>query len=529
MTVFRALVKKQLAEMFRNLFRGKRSGKNPGRAALIAVGAAVLALYLCGVFAYLAWTMRPLALAGVGWLYFLIMTGIALFLGIFGSVFNTYSSLYQAKDNDLLLSMPIPSRVIVAARLTAVYVMGLIYSGIVMVPAFIIWVCTVKPGFFTALGSFAFIIPVSFFILTLSCALGRILAAISVRVKRKSFISVLAAVVFIAGYYFFYFKAQNGIRALVADGAAYASRIKGGSYLLYSVGRAAEGSPLPLLCVTAAVAVLFLIAYALISHGFLAIATSSGKQSKKVYREKKHKTRSPGAALLMKELARFASSATYMLNCGLGTLLMPAAGIAALIKGRDIASALEPSVGRDNLTVICCAALCFLVSSVTVSAPSVSLEGRNVWIAQSLPVPASKVIRAKLLLHLLMACVPALFCGVCVVAALRPDPVNALLILLLPIVFGVFTGAFGLAVNLKKPNLNWTSETAVVKQSLSIFLVLMGDMAISIAFIGTWFVFASGTVPPAAYFAVWLVLLGAGSALLLSFLKKKGPRLFKDL
>ena len=33
---------------------------------------------------------------------------IALALGIFGSVFNTFASLYQAKDNDLLLSLPIP-------------------------------------------------------------------------------------------------------------------------------------------------------------------------------------------------------------------------------------------------------------------------------------------------------------------------------------------------------------------------------------------------------------------------------------
>ena len=44
-------------------------------------------------------------------------TGLPVFLGAFGSVFNTYSSLYLAKDNDLLLSLPIPLRVIMASRL----------------------------------------------------------------------------------------------------------------------------------------------------------------------------------------------------------------------------------------------------------------------------------------------------------------------------------------------------------------------------------------------------------------------------
>ena len=35
-------------------------------------------------------------------LYFLIMGMIAIALGTFGSVFNTYSGLYLSKDNDLL-------------------------------------------------------------------------------------------------------------------------------------------------------------------------------------------------------------------------------------------------------------------------------------------------------------------------------------------------------------------------------------------------------------------------------------------
>ena len=38
-----------------------------------------------------------------------LMGLLAVFLGAFGSVFNTYSGLYLAKDNDLLLSMPMLS------------------------------------------------------------------------------------------------------------------------------------------------------------------------------------------------------------------------------------------------------------------------------------------------------------------------------------------------------------------------------------------------------------------------------------
>ena len=41
-------------------------------------------------------------------------------------------------------------------------------------------------------------------------------------------------------------------------------------------------------------------------------------------------------ALLTKEFRRFTSSPNYMLNCGLGTVLMPILAIVVLVKGRSL-------------------------------------------------------------------------------------------------------------------------------------------------------------------------------------------------
>ena len=41
-------------------------------------------------------------------------------------------------------------------------------------------------------------------------------------------------------------------------------------------------------------------------------------------------------ALLGKELARFTASSGYMLNCGMGTLALTAAGVLLLVKGRAL-------------------------------------------------------------------------------------------------------------------------------------------------------------------------------------------------
>ena len=120
------------------------------------------------------------------WLYFTIMALLAIVLGAFGSVFNTYSSLYLAKDNDLLLSMPIPVRTILLSRLLSVYLMGLMYSGVVLLPAMIVYWVTVCGRAAAPLQAVCCcLLLVTIFVLTLSCALGWVVARISLKLKHQ--------------------------------------------------------------------------------------------------------------------------------------------------------------------------------------------------------------------------------------------------------------------------------------------------------------------------------------------------------
>ena len=199
--MFRALLKKQLLELSNNMFRSRRRGKAGGAkagSAVITVLMLVLLVMLGGMFFFLARWLSPLITAGLGWLYYLIITAAAMFFGIFGSVFNTFSSLYQAKDNDLLLSMPVPVRMIMTVRLAGVYIMGLIYCSIAMIPGVVVYCMTASAGFGQIVGGLIFILVLSVLILTLSCTLGWVVSKISLKLKNKSIITVLVALVFIA-------------------------------------------------------------------------------------------------------------------------------------------------------------------------------------------------------------------------------------------------------------------------------------------------------------------------------------------
>ena len=123
--MLRILVKKQLAEVFKSYFYDAKKNRMRSKLAIagwIVFFILIMVCLLGGVFTALSLNLcRGLSQVGLGWMYFLLMGGIAIILGAFGSVFNTYAGLYLSKDNDLLLSLPIPVRTIITARLTNVW------------------------------------------------------------------------------------------------------------------------------------------------------------------------------------------------------------------------------------------------------------------------------------------------------------------------------------------------------------------------------------------------------------------------
>ena len=81
------------------------------------------------------------------WLYMALMGIVSVTLGVFGSVFNTFSTLYQVRDNDLLFAMPITERSVLTARLSGVYAMGLMYELFVLGSDMFSGLPTIIPSF----------------------------------------------------------------------------------------------------------------------------------------------------------------------------------------------------------------------------------------------------------------------------------------------------------------------------------------------------------------------------------------------
>ena len=274
--LFRALFRKQLREQGAFLVRSASTGRHRTRAGRFAFGALYggIVLLVMGSFFSLAWPLGELLLpAGQEALYFLTMELLALAVGVFAGAFSSYGSLFQARDNDLLLAMPIPPWMIFAVRMSGLYAMCLFYLLLLWVPAEVVY------GLYAAspLGGLLSAVPMALVLAgaasLLAALLGWAVALCTARAAHKTLVTVAATLGLAVVYALVY---QRGMALLeqvlgqVALGENNTALTGAGRFL----GGAACGEPLLLLVLAVGIVLLCAALGKALSGPYLTLMTT---------------------------------------------------------------------------------------------------------------------------------------------------------------------------------------------------------------------------------------------------------------
>ncbi len=464
-----ALFRKQAMAFAAFFTVNSRDGRRRSRGMILVWGllAAYLALVLVGMSAISAWGIfSALTPLGLEWLGFALMGTAAAAMAAICCAFFAWSGVYQARDNELLLSLPIPTWQILLSRVSWLYLMALALTAGVLLPAVAInqVLAGLRPG---ALLCGVAVIPVlALLAAVVSCLIGWLIALAAARVRRKAPVVVILSLGSIALLYWGMFRLQSALGALAVQGEALGGRLEG-ILPLRLMGRAAAGDLGALADLTVLSCLTAWLAWKLLSVSFTAVTAARPGEKKTRYREGRLRQRRPGWALVVRELARFAASPAYLLNCGMGVFFLLAALAALLVKGEALRTLLGqvPLLAEAGVLPVC-AVTALLVSMSPISGPSVSLEGRELWIVRSLPVSGKRALQAKLEAHLLIVCPPALALAAAGCLTLWASWGETLLSMVLELSMAALCAGAGLGANLLWPSLTWTSETVAVKQGM---------------------------------------------------------------
>ncbi len=526
---------KLISIRLRGIF-AKSAMRNGKKSKAMVIVFPLLMLYCVGVFGALFYHLFS-QLAGVlyatpfAWFFFALVGLMSFGISFFFTAFTAKSELFEAKDDELLLSLPIRPRTILLSRMSILLLSEYLFSFLVMIPAGIAWGSYAGFGFVPRYVLGCLSLPL--LSAALACVLGWLLALITARVRRKNLLTMLFSLAFLAIYFYVYFNTQNYVNQILVSYQQISEGMMGWGFLFHWFGVGIAEADYALLGSVIGISlVIFAVASWLLSLGFLRISSGGrtvvGKKrsGKAVFRAVTLEK-----ALRTRERKRFFSSPVYMLNSGLGILMTLVATVAALIKVdalRALVITLQNSMQLSNLTLSFFGAL--LIASIsamnTITAPSVSLEGKTLWILRSAPITAEQILHAKLYTHLLLVSPSALLLSAVIGFVLQAEPIGWVLLLLLPQIFVLLSAAFGLMMNLLMPKLDWTNEAVPVKQSMSTLVTMLGLMLLPIVLIAGLLLLGLSVK---LYILASILLCTLLTVLCLLWLERRGARRFDRL
>ena len=510
---------------------GGRRRRSRGLAVVYALLMVYLVVALGGMFGLGFSVLVPLGDMGLSWLYFALAGMAAVALSVGGTVLMAQSQLYDARDNELLLSLPLSPGAILASRMLVLYAMNLLITLLVLVPAGVVYWQGREGWIAGGLAILPGAVAAALLALALGCLFGWLIGLVTARMRRRGLMTVLLSLVLLAVYFYGYFRINVLLQNILLSGQALAEKVRSYLWLFYALGEGLSGRWLYLVAFLAVTAAVSAGAVWLLSKTFVRIATARKPVARVKYRSENIRCTSLRTALLKRELTRFFTCPIYLLNSGIGILMTIVAGAAVFIK-RELLLSLADQMGMTAETLLpffACAGLCVLGSTVMVSAPSVSLEGRYLWVIRSLPVPSRDVLRAKLEEHVVLSAPAVVFCGIVLWWAVGAEAAMGILVLAVPLLFLVCTGAWGLAMNLLLPRLDWVSETEPVKQGAATLLAMLGSFTLAAAIAVPYPLWLRQWMMPEIYLGCWLVAMAVMTVGLLRWIDTAGVRRFEEL
>ena len=506
----------------------KRKSQTKGKAA----GYAFLMLYCFCAFVFLFYTSfsqfaAAFFPAGLGWLYFAMFAIMAFALMFIGSVFTAKSQLFEAKDNELLLSMPVPPGMILLSRMAALLAMNFVLELVVALPVFVSWL---QYGETSGTGITAFVVIVlalPLFSLAVSCLFAWLVSLVTSHMRNTTAVTMVISVVFMLAYFLFCFRMNSYVTQLAANGAAIAGALGSAAPLVW-LGRAAADGSLADLGLTLLWTVLpFVLAYVLLNRSFIRIVTTRRGQVKVRYEKKAMRASTQSAALYRRELARLTSSSGYMLNAGLGLVFELVLAVLAVVKRRELLAAI-PELYAAAAPILLLA--CMMVSGmVFFTASSVSLEGKSYWIVRSMPVETKKILQAKLNLSNSLAVAPALVMMLAAALVLRVSAAETALLLACQLLFVLLTANVGLMEDLRHCTLDWINETQAAKQGAGVLLSMLLGFGFVVAVGALYFFLLAELMPTTAFLGLILALMAILYALTARWLMTRGVKRFETL
>lgn len=524
-----------------SLFKIKFKNESKINKIILPIVLALIVMFSVGSYAVIL--AEELVTYNLTYIILTIFIMVTSLLTIIEGVYKSQGILFEAKDNDFLFSLPISKSKIFFTRLFKLISFEFLYNSLFMLPAMVVYAMYEKASVSFYIISLIMLVLLPIIPTIVACIIGYIIKGLASRFKAKNIVQVVLTSVMLLLIFYASFNMQRLIANITQNANSINELI---TKIYYPAGLyinlIQDFNILDLVILLAINIVPAILFVYVASIFYFKITSKLGEKSnnkKKVnwakLTDKTFKVKSQLSGLINKEMKRFFSSPVFIINAGFGLVLMVVITIGmsinfdgmieAMTQGKDIGVSIDEI--KAIIPKIYYGFVVFASCMTSITSSMISMEGKSFNITKSLPVAPEKILLAKVLTSNLISIPVVLICDIIFFVVFKVAIIDIAFILLASIIVPTFTALVGILMNLKYPKMDATSDTEVVKQSmsatLSVFIgMFVGMLSIVVMIMGS-------KINLDLFITLKLLVFSAIVFILWKMLKKYGVKRFREI
>ena len=372
----------------------------------------------------------------------------------------------------------------------------------------------------------------------ISSIIGYIVKAVSVKFKAKKIVQTVFTMIIFFGIFYISLNTQGILENIINNAESINAVIKKVYYPAGAYIDLIQNFDLTTLLILIAVNIVPLVIFIMIASkfyfGIISKSSEKGKSKKIKNIESKVKVKSKLSALVSKGIKKifFPQQCTFF-NTSFGLILLLIITIAMSVNINGVINTITEGegMGFDIIPIMpkiffCLVTYTACMTSITSS--SISLEGKSFNITKSLPTSVDTILLSKILMSCIITMPVILISDLIFFIAFQVEIIDILFILAISILMPILIAIIGLFTNLKYPKMNASSDTEVVKQSMSTTIAVFSGMILGLAF-AVLMVAEAQTPNTNLFVLIELIVLAIVVLALWKKLKKYGNKRFKEI
>ena len=190
-----------------SLFKIKNRSKSRTVKMILPLLLAIFVFYC--IYYYAGIVIEPLAKVKLEYILLSLFVFLTFLVTSMEGIYKSSSLLFNCKDDNLLLSLPVKKRTVLFIRIFKFYIFELLYNSLFLAPAMLVYSLNVNVGMTYYIVSFFMLLLLPIIPVFISCIIGMFISFTASKFKFKNIVQIIVTTLFLLVMFYLSYNLES--------------------------------------------------------------------------------------------------------------------------------------------------------------------------------------------------------------------------------------------------------------------------------------------------------------------------------